>query len=111
GLLGLALVLAGAASVRWSHDLRPDEAAVEERVQHGPGHSRREMFLRLGMGAAALSTVGVGVSAARRIDRSVAALRATRWEDGAEIVDSDGEPVVLDRISDGEILTVYPRGA
>jgi ubiquinol-cytochrome c reductase iron-sulfur subunit len=111
GLLALSMILAGVTLAAWSHVLSPTESAVEERSQHGPRQSRRQMFLRFGMGAAALTAVGVGGCAAQRIDRSVAALRTTRWRDGVEVVDSDGEPVVIDRIGDGETLTVYPRGA
>ena len=110
-LLAIALLLTAAASATWARALRPDEPAVQAREQHGPDQSRRQMFLRFGMGAAALSAAGAGVYAARRVDRTVTALKTTSWGDGVEIVDSDGRPVVVDRIGEGEILTVYPRGA
>lgn len=107
----LAVGLVGASAVSWSHALSGTESDVQPRSHEGPDLSRRRMFLRFGAGAAALAAAGVAVPAARRIDRSVDELRRTRWREGSTVVDSDGDPVVVDRIAEGEMVTVYPNDA
>lgn len=108
---GLALALAGAALAAWSRALSITESDVEPRSDKGPQLSRRRMFLRFGAGTAALAAAGVTIPAFRRIERSIDELRRTRWTEGSVVVDSDGEPVVIDRIAEGEMVTVYPQGS
>jgi ubiquinol-cytochrome c reductase iron-sulfur subunit len=108
---GSAAALAGAALVRWAHEMGGSEPDVEERTPEGPGSERRRTILRWGLGAATLTVAGVAIPAARRIERSVDELKRTSWRPGSLVVGSDGEPVVADLIRDGEVLTVYPRGA
>ena len=108
---GMAVALAGAALASWSHALSSAETDSEPRTDKGPQLSRRRMFLRFGAGTAAIAAAGVTIPAVRRIDRSIGDLRRTQWTAGSIVVGIDGEPVVVDRIADGEMVTVYPQGA
>ena len=108
---GLSVALAGAALASWSHALSETESDVQPRTDKGPQLSRRRMFLRFGAGTAALAAAGVTIPAVRRIDRSINELRGTEWTAGSVVVGVDGQPVVIDRIPDGEMVTVYPQGA
>jgi ubiquinol-cytochrome c reductase iron-sulfur subunit len=108
---GVAVALAGAAAVRWAHEIGESGIDVEARSQQGPDSSRRRTILRLGLGAVAVTAAGVAIPAARRIERSVDELRTTRWRPGSIVVGSDGAPVLVDELRDGEVLTVYPHDA
>lgn len=108
---GLALALAGAALASWSHALSSTESDSQPRADKGPELSRRRMFLRFGAGTAALAAAGVTIPAIRRIDRSIDELRRTEWKAGSVVVGSDGEPIDITRIADGEMVTVYPQHA
>lgn len=106
-----AFALAGAAAVAWSHLVHTTEPDVEPRHEGGPSSPHRRMLLRFGLGTAAVAAVGVSVPAARRIQRSVDELKRTRWSPGSLVVDGDGEPVRIDEVREGGIVTVYPDGA
>lgn len=109
--IGATVALTGAALVAGAHSLRTTDADVAPRHQGGPEVSHRRMLLRFGLGTAALAAVGVSVPAARRIGRSVDELKRTQWREGSVVVDAGGDPVMIDHVRDGGVLTVYPEGA
>lgn len=111
GLVGLAIALAGLALAGYAKQVAPDEPDEEERKQKGPDRSRRNLILGAGASAAALTVTAVAFPAVRRLSSATDALRSTPWSDGVRLVEPHGNPVHIDEVPVGDLLTVYPEGA
>jgi ubiquinol-cytochrome c reductase iron-sulfur subunit len=108
--VGIGVVVIGATCIAWVHATVGGEEAVEERDHKGPDLGRRRLILGAGIGTATLTAGALAVPAARRVERATDRLRSTAWADGVPVVDADGQPVVIDEVAEGDMMTVYPEG-
>ena len=127
GLLFVALTGIGFALILWGKYLFPPEIVTEPRGEHpsSPGEqrgaeqaylegeaqiSRRSLLVRLMLGAfgalglAAIFPIrSLGPSPGR-------ALFETAWTRGTRLVDETGQPIRLDDLDVGGVVTVFPEG-
>lgn len=113
-LAGLVLAGPAFALVSWAHHRAPG-ISVEERHAALPGdvampapepHRRRLLLGALAAaGAVALGTVATRGSAAEQ------ALRSTRWQRGARLVTSEGNPISVGDLAVGGLQAVWPEDA
>lgn len=108
--VAVAIISAGGAAIAWVNDNFSPEADEEARHLKGPGPSRRRLLLGVGAGTLATTAAVLSVPAARRVEVATERLRRTAWTSGARIVDAEGQPVRVDDVATGDVLTVYPEG-
>jgi ubiquinol-cytochrome c reductase iron-sulfur subunit len=127
GTIAIALGGVGAGLVIWAHRLMRYEEASGPREVLSSDLSERQALLEdfvagqhqierrriLGwMTGVVLGTLGVGVlSLLRSLGKSpLPVLLKPTWVNGERLVTEDGQPVPVDTLQPGDIITVFPEG-
>ena len=125
-LLMLCLGGLGLGIVVWSHDLMRVEAVVEERtpITSEPatlaqirealvdesGISRRKLLVRRLLGAFGALGAALAIPVLSLGPAPGRALFESAWRSGMRLTGVDGQPVTLDGLEVGSIVTVFPEG-
>jgi len=127
-LLALSLGALGVGLVIWAHQILGDMPEVEERhplpspeedrvrvvddLSAGDADPSRRRALRWMLGAAVGGLGFAAIFPLRSLGPSPGnALFTTAWKRGVRLVDERGDPVSLDTLADGGIMTVWPEGS
>jgi ubiquinol-cytochrome c reductase iron-sulfur subunit len=126
--LFIALGGIGVGLILWGHRFLPVGRDVQEREpMASPAEQREEAEEALGAGAemlsrrralfrmlgAALAALGLAaLFPIRSLGRAPGgALFHTAWRPGSRAVDANGDPVAVDAMSPGQVVTVFPEGS
>ncbi|MGH2698972.1 MAG: Rieske 2Fe-2S domain-containing protein [Actinomycetota bacterium] len=127
-LLGISLGGLAVGLILWGKELMPSSLVVEERelIPHqreerpeaeesfdrGAEAIKRRSFLAKLLGGA---LAGLGLAALFPIrslgTRPGRSLFTTPWGEGVRAVDNEGQPITLEDLEVGSVLTVFPEGA
>lgn len=93
-------------------DAKPTRSeGAEEPVAEVAPVGRRSLLQRMLVGAAALFGLSLAAPVASLGPAPGGALRRTRWQEGARLVTTDGQPLRPDDVAVGGISTVWPEDA